>query len=98
MIIKNKHDDAEIYQALLVGGDNYLPDVIIDNNFSVDGYSDITIDKVGDDFIEGTCLIECQDEETDDYSYNANYNICIDEDGEVESIEFTNVILVGDEY
>lgn len=94
MKIKNKLDDAEIYEALLAHGDDYLPDVIIDNGHLVTGYADVEIDKgnVTDTQISGSCIIEAQDEgDNEDYCYNADYTITIDESGTVEDIEFTNV-------
>ncbi len=87
-----KYDDGDVYEFLLREGDNYLPDEIIDGGLLVESYADIEDINYEDCRITGSCLIECRDEgEGMDIEFKAHFLIELDEDDDVDNIEFTNL-------
>lgn len=86
------YQDYEVHDMLLKKGDDYLPDEIIDGGLRVENYSDEDITTNTPNLIEGTCEIECHhDNEDEDISFNCDFQIELDDDGEVTNIEFSNL-------
>lgn len=85
------YDDADVGKVLTKYGNDYLPSEVIDGGFIVDEFTDIDIDDIDGNIVNGKCSINCHKEEKreedTDVKFNADFEVNMDS-GE---IKFDNV-------
>jgi hypothetical protein len=86
-----KENDTYVNNVLTRRGIDYLPSEVIDGGFIVDEFADIEITDIEDNIVNGTCYINCYQDENDEDDIKVSFFAEFEIDMESEEIKFSNV-------